>query len=514
MTRTAPACLSATGLRHAERDGYDASLVALLVSLIWCGIGLPASAADDDPPTKEPPSAATAADESAADPPSVEAKRTRTRSAKKSARSAPKEPLAPPRQVQLTLLRQMKSKKPDTRLAAVRQLEQYPTAEAARLLVQHGLGSSLDDVRVAAYSTLIKLSDQRPVADYVLAAIEKSFKRGDSVDTAGSLLAVALASDDSLTESRALELFDQASRQPAGAPLVLGLADQLGVMADETSLGTLVKMSNRPVFNERFALRRAVVAAMCRVPLAAAVDALVKLLPTVTGEVRGDIVRHLTAVTGESHGLDDEAWTKWWKGNQEGFAYPLSGKHVPSMSQAVKKSSSTYYGLPLCAERIVFVIDTSASMSGGRIEAAKRELTSTILSLPRSVRFSVLAFDIAVTPWSKELLPATEENKAEAVAWVLVRGLGPATASYDALNAAFDFDTESIYFLTDGEPAGGAINDPLQIIALLTEMNRTRRLTINSIGIGVGLPGLANPFDTFLRVLAESNHGEYTRVDQ
>ncbi|HEX5446364.1 MAG TPA: hypothetical protein VFW87_21230, partial [Pirellulales bacterium] len=180
MTRTAPACLSATGLRHAERDGCYASLVALLVGLIWCGIGLPASAADDDPPTKEPPSAETAADESAADQPSVEAKptRTRTRPAKKSARTAPKEPLSPPRQVQLTLLRQMKSKKPDTRVAAVRQLEQYPTAEAARLLVQHGLGSSLDDVRVAAYSTLIKLSGQRPVADYVLAAIEKSFKRG------------------------------------------------------------------------------------------------------------------------------------------------------------------------------------------------------------------------------------------------------------------------------------------------------------------------------------------------
>ncbi|HEX7447549.1 MAG TPA: hypothetical protein VF306_08385, partial [Pirellulales bacterium] len=145
---------------------------------------------------------------------------------------------------------------------------------------------------------------------------------------------------------------------------------------------------------------------------------------------------------------------------------------------------------------------------------AKRELTSAILSLPDRVKFSVLAFDIAVTPWSKDLLLASDENKAEAVAWVLSRSLGPATASYDALNAAFDFDTESIYFLTDGEPAGGTINDPLQIITLLTEMNRTRRLTINSIGIGVGLPGLINPFDTFLRVLAESNYGEYRRVDQ
>lgn len=473
------------------------SLVLLVVSVALIGVCTPAPAADEAP----------------ADQPEESSKPARTKPAKRSAKAA-KEPLSPPRQVQLTLLRQMKSKKPETRVAAVHQLEQYPTAEAARLLTQHGLGSPQDDVRQAAYSALIKLSDQRPVADYVLAAIEKSFRRGDAIESTGSLLGVALASSDSQTESRALGLFDKASRQPAGTPLVLALADQLGLMADETSLATLVKMSNRPVFNERFNLRRAVVTAICRVPRAAALDALIKLLASVTGEVRGDIVRHLTAVTGEQHGLDAEAWTQWWKEHGEGFEYPPSGKHVPSMSQAIKKSSSTYYGLPLYAARIVFVIDTSASMSGGRIEAAKRELTSAILSLPDRVKFSVLAFDIAVTPWSKDLLLASDENKAEAVAWVLSRGLGPATASYDALNAAFDFDTESIYFLTDGEPAGGTINDPLQIITLLTEMNRTRRLTINSIGIGVGLPGLINPFDTFLRVLAESNYGEYRRVDQ
>jgi hypothetical protein len=37
-------------------------------------------------------------------------------------------------------------------------------------------------------------------------------------------------------------------------------------------------------------------------------------------------------------------------------------------------------------------------------------------------------------------------------------------------------------------------------------------MTINSIGIGVGLSG--NPFDTFLSTLAEHNYGEYKRVDQ
>ena len=478
--------------------------ITAFICLAWCQPCVYLAIADDEPPAAATP----------ADPPAKRPKSARAKRAAKPSKATAKEPLSPPRQVQVKLLRQMKSSKPATRVAAVGQLEQYPTAEAARFLTQHGLGSTFADVRQAAYQTLVRLNGQRPVADYVLAEIEKALRRGEAGETTGSLLGVALASKDSQTESRALDLFDKASRRPQDGPLlVLALADTLGLQGDETSLGTLVKMSNRPVFNERFALRRAVVGAMCRIPLAASVDALVKLLSTVAGEVRGDIVRHLTAVTGEQHGLDAEAWTAWWKTHQTEFQFPAGGQHVPSMSQAIK-SAPTYYGLPLYAGRIVFILDTSASMAGGRIEAAKRELTTAILSLPDGVYFSVLAFDIAVQPWSEEMLLASQENKAAAVAFVLSRGLGPATASYDALRAAFEFDTESIYFLTDGEPAGGAINDPTQIIALLTQMNQTRRLTINSIGIGVGPPGLINPFDTFLSVLAKSNYGEYRRVDQ
>lgn len=486
------------------RNIFAVLCVAAIVSLtLWPSFANTVVAEDEEPATEE---AAAKQSAEAAKPPQL-------KSAKKTSKAAAKQPLSPPRAVQVKLLRQMKSNKPAIRLAAVRQLEEYPTAEAARFLTQHGLGSTFEDVRLAAYQTLIALNGEQPVADYVLTAIEKSMKRADAGETTGSLLGVALASNDSQTESRALGLFDKASRQPQGGPLVLALADTLGLQADETSLATLVKMSNRPVFNERFALRRAIVGAMCRIPLAAATDALVKLLPTVTGEVRGDIVRHLTAVTGQQHDLDPQAWVKWWSANQNEFQRPKSAQPVTSMSEAIK-SAPTYYGMPLYSDRTVFVIDTSASMSGGRIEAAKRELTTAILALPEGVHFSVLAFDIAVTPWSDELLVASKENKAAAVAFVLSRGLGPATASYNALRAAFEFDTESIYFLTDGEPAGGTINDPTQIIALLTEMNQSRRLTINSIGIGVGPPGLINPFDTFLSVLAKSNYGEYQRVDQ
>lgn len=418
----------------------------------------------------------------------------------------------PSRELQRTLLQKIKSKKPAVRVPAVRELAGYPTAETARFLTQHGLASGYTDVRRAAYETLLKLNEVKPVAAFLLDTIAKETKRSAPRQTVSAMLAIALASEDAELERPALELFDRtASRSPAGFLLALSLVDELGLLGDETSVATLLKISKRQVFNERFALRRAVVQSLARISRPKSIEALVGLLATATGEVRGDIVRHLTDVSGQQFGLNPRAWAAWWKAQQGKM--PRGASQPVSLADAMPWKS-TYYGLPIYAARLVFVLDTSASMSGLRIAAAKRELSSAIANLPEGTYFNVLAFDILVTPWSAKLMPSSANNKAEAVAWVLSRGLGPQTASYNALEAAFAFDTESIYFLTDGQPAGGKIDNPALIIGALTGLNQTRRLTINSIGIGVGLPGPANPFDQFLSGLASLNYGEYRRVDQ
>ena len=118
----------------------------------------------------------------------------------------------------------------------------------------------------------------------------------------------------------------------------------------------------------------------------------------------------------------------------------------------------------------------------------------------------------AATTASKYLMVASPQNKEQAAAFVQAQVLSLQTASYDALEAAFNFDTEAIYFLTDGAPYGGKIVRPDEIVEVITRLNRTRRVTINSIGIGVGAAG--NVFDTFLKSLAARNYGDYKRVDQ
>jgi hypothetical protein len=418
----------------------------------------------------------------------------------------------PSREVQRSVLQKMKSRKLGVRVPAVWTIADYPTAESARFLAQHGLTSGYDDVRHASFETLLTLNNVGPVADYLLDSVRKEVKRATPSETTAAMLAIAMASDNQTIERRALELFDEtAARANLGILLVLSLVDELGAQADKTSVATLNKISKRPAFTNCFAVRRAVVQSLRRSPLPQAIDALITILATATGEVRGDIVRHLTAVSGRQLGLDPPAWAKWWHVQQG--KVPQAGGQTFSLAEALP-SKATYYGLPIYAARMVFVLDTSASMSGGRILAAKRELSSAIANLPADASFNVLAFDIIVAPWSRELMPATPDNRAAAIAWVLSRGLGPQTASYNALEAAFAFDTESIYFLTDGQPAGGAIDNPAMIIDAITRLNQTRRLTINSIGVAVGPPGPLNPFDQFLSGLATLNFGEYRRVDQ
>ncbi|HQU46663.1 MAG TPA: VWA domain-containing protein, partial [Pirellulales bacterium] len=420
------------------------------------------------------------------------------------------------RAVQRSALAQMKSKKEDVRSAVFEKLKAFPTTECAKLLVQQGLISKFADVRKEAYSTLASFHDSDEVCGYLLSSVEKEMTRGTAGETAFALFAVPLSSDVAEIEKKAFDLFDKTAGQRKGGMLfVVALVDQLGVLAGETSVAVLVKISERPLFEKQFGVRRAVVRALAKIEEKSAVEALVAILGKVPGEVRGDLVQHLTSISGEQFGLDPPAWKKWWKANKDKFEFPAGAARVVNRAEAVQ-SRSMYYGLPIYAARLVFVIDTSKSMRGLRIQAAKRELASAINALPEGVYFDVLAFDRTVKPWQPELAIASAENKKKATYWVGAIAdthLGGGTASYDALEAALDCDTESIYFLTDGAPVGGKVVDPPVIVEAVSRLNFTRRITINALGIGVGPQFVTNPFYLFLSTLAERNYGEYKSVD-
>jgi hypothetical protein len=122
-----------------------------------------------------------------------------------------------------------------------------------------------------------------------------------------------------------------------------------------------------------------------------------------------------------------------------------------------------------------------------------------------------VVFSGSVDRWERELVPADAKHKRAALAYIKRQSCTGNTASYDALETAFTYDTEAIYFLSDGAPTSGRILAPVDIIEAVTAANHSRRVSIYTIGIAPGYTG--SPTDEFLRVLSEKNLGQYRRID-
>jgi hypothetical protein len=403
-------------------------------------------------------------------------------------------------------------------LEAVRKIETFPTPEAAKLLLHQGMSSNDEEVRRASFDVLVKFSSDKEICAFLRSTVGKHWTQGKPQPETFVCIALLLASELQDVHEEAIELVKEAAEHPASGRIVLiTLADELSNFRGDSAARPLIELMNVPLFKDDFAFRRAVEQALAHVRAKPAVTALIRLLALVKGEVRADIVKYLADISGQQLGLEARAWSDWWKQNEEKFEFPperkpLLAANVGPQAPKPPPAGPSYYGLELSGAKLIFIIDASGSMNGPRIFAAKRELVRAIEGLPGDVEFNIIAFNSRTYVWQPKLVSASPEHKQNAMYFISGLGLASQTASYDALDAALHFDGEAIYFLTDGAPVGGKITNPPDIIRAITQRNQFRRMTINSLGIGVGQRG--NVFDNFLSVLAQQNFGVYERVDQ
>jgi len=170
-----------------------------------------------------------------------------------------------------------------------------------------------------------------------------------------------------------------------------------------------------------------------------------------------------------------------------------------------------YYGIPIRAQRLVFVIDTSGSMAGPRLARAQKELVQAVNQLPVRAMFNIIVFNSTFAMWSPKPVPATDAVKKRATAFVAGLFAKGQTCTYDALKAALDLKVESIYVLTDGAPTNGAIVRPDAILAAVQAQNRLVGSSIHVIGIAPGPD--EGIFNRFLQALAAQNHGQYRKIE-
>jgi Ca-activated chloride channel family protein len=112
---------------------------------------------------------------------------------------------------------------------------------------------------------------------------------------------------------------------------------------------------------------------------------------------------------------------------------------------------------------VLFVCDTSGSMSGEKIEQARHTLRYCIDSLDTNDRFGIVQFATRETLFRRELVSASEENISLAHGFINRMGARGGTNINDALTASVRMFDEvqrprMIVFLTDGEPTVGVTN--------------------------------------------------------
>lgn len=244
------------------------------------------------------------------------------------------------------------------------------------------------------------------------------------------------------------------------------------------------------------------------------------------GRVRWDISQALTRLTGETLGDDLLGWKRWWVIQKEDYEIPspeeLAGRAEKDTDSREDLQTAVAEGLygPILSERVIFIFDTSGSMSqgtemqGARIDIAKRELAKVLTNLSNKSYFNVIAFSDQVIAFKPRLQRARQKTIEKAYKFIEKQRAAGETNVHAAFELAFkDEECDTIYFLSDGSPSIGKVI-PQAIQQDVLDWNRHRRIVIHCVGF---FPGEANDEDKeaagqFMLRLAHDNDGFYKEI--
>lgn len=248
-----------------------------------------------------------------------------------------------------------------------------------------------------------------------------------------------------------------------------------------------------------------------------ALELLIARLPDASRGERHRIAAALERMTGKSLGTQAASWQRWWKAEGANFQFPDADSTTEPENPTPaggELTSSSFYGLPIYAENLVFAIDASDSMkksakkdSGpSRMEVAKRQLVQAIEGLQSEARFDIVHFGKRAWSWKGELVVAKDKHKAAASKHVQYMDLSWGTEIYRALREAYrDPEADTILFLTDGDPQLSLMQDRKALQRIVAQWNRTRHTSIDCITIGTDR--------AWLKSLSELTGGRYRRID-
>ena len=136
------------------------------------------------------------------------------------------------------------------------------------------------------------------------------------------------------------------------------------------------------------------------------------------------------------------------------------------------------------AKDVIFVLDTSGSMSGEKIEQVKEALRFVLDNLNAEDRFNIVAFSTGIRQYAESLCPASERAEAERFVWELeaVGGTDINRALLEALGMAGTERPTIVIFLTDGLATEG-VTETERILENVADAARSN-VRIFPFGVG------------------------------
>jgi len=246
------------------------------------------------------------------------------------------------------------------------------------------------------------------------------------------------------------------------------------------------------------------------VPNKATIPVILKMMEKEEGRFRLDLEYTLSCIVGADKGYFLKDWQKWWKENEDTFEIDLAASEAYRLknnlfSQNVK-NLGMFYGLGIYSDKMCYVVDSSNSMKGGRIDALRPDLIESVENLNSVVEYNIVDFGKALNTLYKGSLTS---NRKLGTDYVKIMQLTGSTRTYDALDSACLIpEVDTIMFLSDGAPTKGQQIQKWQEIrdALLLQL-RYYPIAIFSIDFQAGGANLDH-----MQGMALENSGQFESI--
>lgn len=175
-------------------------------------------------------------------------------------------------------------------------------------------------------------------------------------------------------------------------------------------------------------------------------------------------------------------------------------------SDEERAHEANYFGISTTGKEIIYVVDNSNSMSGGRFNAAADELLTSVKNLRDDQSYYVVLFSDTAYPLGypdpvKGMQKPTEQNIKDLEYWLENVELCLKTNAAPAVMASLGTKPDTIYLLTDG----AFTDDTMKQLGAV----KSSKARIHTIGLNISKGKAVQD----LKTIAEKFGGEYREVN-